>query len=752
MLLRKKDFIGCPHFAGRLAIHIRSVFLMVSLINLANSVVSKFIFVSLIFLFLIVQIAHGQTVTYSNTIPYGQVSVGQTKIDIVDGAGQAIVPGGTPPTLSLTATLDKSSDPSFSIVEAGCADTFERMCSVTVAFAPKSTGIFYAIVNVHVHIDASPVPGSLPLEEYDTIYLNGVGIPGVNQPVTVKAQSMRVAQSVYNPQLSTNTSSTSYDVVQGKSMSFEVSLSATNNQSSADKVTVQVVDSAGNVLSQSRNPIPISAITSGFRVPASAMTSFVPAVTGVLPITVRFDTSSAPNTKAVPLMGYALNVLKTYAPSVGLIRFGDCTGVHTCYGSTNPGNFANLLLEQSFVSDIFPVADNSLKFSTISSNFYGTPDKTKTTQDIDRGMADDIRALAFKKNTLGVSRLVGIVPAGYFKYHNLLTNTGMTAKTILQVQLVSETGIESLPHELGHGLGVFYEYYDKVTRLYNGPFEDGFNARSNVEIPKARSIMGPDDGTLSGIWIDTQTYLTTFKTLLTPTPDPDVILVSGLLSDTGIFTFGPSKRLPQGELTQSNLGGDIKVSTLDINNVEINSVVLQSDFGALISYPEGYSGSLTPTMGAIPIVVALPNSPNINTIQISLNAKPIAKTSVNAQLLLDIIESIPDNAFKLNELFEKNDHDEDMGNSINKIYKIKNHLAKEAEEIQKILNSKRPEKATYKLGELTEEIEHKTYLNYTVIDATQTTRQQVISEIEAIIKSISSDHHRDHDDDNREKK
>ena len=641
----------------------------------------------------------------------------------------------------------QSGSTDFAIENDGCSGASiptGSVCYFDVVFTPSSPGvktglIYYDWTNVY----RDPITGSSSNGSGTVNYQLSGATP--NQ-ANVFAQSVRPAQVIYNPRLSLNSPSTKVDIVQGKSMSFEVTLGAGNNQSSTDSVIVQVADLNGKILSHSKSPIQVSSIGSGFKIRASDMTAYLPLATGSLPIKIQFDAKLAPNTTTTPLVGTILNIVKTYTPSVGVIQFGDCNGPDVCYGAASNNNLKVLLGQQNFVSDIFPIADNSLKLSPTSVVFNGSPDKTglNLSRGSDKGISEDLLNLGFKKVVLGFQRLVAIVPAGYFPYHLEGFDAAGVTPHFGSVSFVNELAVGgTLPHELGHGLGTI-DLYDPRTRIYTGPYEDGFNARTNTATFHLPSFMGPDLGTISKLWIDSTSYSSIFKSLLKPPIDPDVIVVSGLLSDTGTFTFGPSKELLTGIFTQSVENGDIKVSALDSNNVEISSVSLKSDFTASVSYFNGGLGPASLEMSSIPVVVALQYDSHITSFQISQNGKTVAKTFLNAAILLEIIQSIPDNAFRLIGKRGQDDFDDDTKNDIvTRVYNIKKHLLKEVASIQNELNSRENKKAKHSLEKLEEKIKRLTYENYTFLDATQSSQQQVISELQSIIKKIeiSKDDH-----------
>ncbi len=242
--------------------------------------------------------------------------------------------------------------------------------------------------------------------------------------------------------------------------------------------------------------------------------------------------------------------------------------------------------------------------------------------------------------------------------------------------------------------------------------------------------------------MDNNTYLKVFNTLIQPIPDPEVIVVSGILKSSGQFTFRSSFNLPNRTLTPAVATGDLTVSILDENNHPINSVTVQTNFTASITSAEG-SAVTSPliSIGSIPLLVELPGSPSAETIEIASNhGAVISKASVNSQLLLGIVADIPDNAFKARE--RSHDGDRFVPATPAQIARARAILTKRVAEIQKLLNSKNAQVAALPLRELIKEIKRLTFDNYTVANAAQLTQAQVVLAIEDIIYKIERRHKR----------
>jgi hypothetical protein len=146
-------------------------------------------------------------------------------------------------------------------------------------------------------------------------------------------------------------------------------------------------------------------------------------------------------------------------------------------------------------------------------------------------------------------------------------------------------------------------------------------------------------GLRPGYWIDFTTYGIILQNLVSPPLlDPAVVIVSGVLTESGEFTFGPSAALPNGTLSASNPSGDLSINTLDQNGKILNSVSIQQDFTVNVLYQPGkVSGPAVVDAGAMPVVVTLPFESTVDSFSVVQNGKIIKQTSLNAQTLQGLI-------------------------------------------------------------------------------------------------------------------
>ena len=496
---------------------------------------------------------------------------------------------------------------------------------------------------------------------------------------------------------------------------------------------------------------------------------YVPMTLGQQTITGTISTPAGITTAPQSLM--ALNVYQTPKLTVGIVPVNQASDLPIgctypgCIGNPSNGNITQVLNQASFASKVFPVADNSVTLSPLLGISGDTDTIVDANGEFSNAIARDREMLLIKKGKMqGVStiysRIVGVVGSLY------LANRGLPLDLAGRwypdnIILLSEAAPTGLVHELSHSFGQRTDFYsggayspyypvngyDATSgRCYQYPIGDG--APSPVDpncIQSTESIMGPADG--ASKWMDAETYPIVFRYLKQSIPDPEVLLVSGILENSGKFTFDEADHLQYGNLTPSSATGDVVVSAFDQNDRLLSSVQLQSDFSA-INYPgPGAKGiSINVSVAAIPIVVELPFDANIDSIQVSSNRGKIAnKVSLDSLTLQGIVASIPDQAFKSRSHRHRNDHDSDDVKlaSSKQIKRYRIFLANEVAEIQKLLNSKRAKQQVFKtketvrlLKELIEQIRKMTFDNYVTVDATQLTQSQVILGIDAIKEKI----------------
>jgi hypothetical protein len=598
---------------------------------------------------------------------------------------------------------------------------------------------------------------------------------------TIKVDSASFVQVIYNPILPTNTNS-NYDAVAGKSASFSIKLTTSGfSSSSLGSVIVNILDGSGKALSSSMRPINLSDLSTGsYLVTPNMMQNFIPKMTLQNPISISFTMVGVNGVTANTKTVMSLNVIPTTVPKIGFVQIDEPAFTSITTGSwtealPSTNNVNSILSTNTFLSSIYPVADNSIiyqlrapvqnGFSPTGFSYSGGDDTS-----LDQSFAADEIQMDSLRRLLGLDRMIAIVPKTYFQSHGQPTKrVGAVRKPLPRyTAFVREDALSAVPHELSHTFGVTNEEYTLIqnadgtkTAIYDDTHIAGYDATSGQSYAispnvsgsiSAWSIMAPSDiaNPFRFYWIDDNTYNTVFTKLSQPGPlDPTTVLVSGVLTKSGQFTFNPSLNLPNGHTTSSVPGGDLTVSALDGNGKVTNSVTIQSDFSAIVSYENGATGaSLPPTieLSAMPVVIELPSAASISSLQVSQNGKILKTTSLGGQLLVGLISLIPDNAFKSQERCEKDD-DRDGRPQTTTILRDRKLLNALVSRIQSKLNKGKLKgddvwDAQELMKLLISEIKHLTYENYMVPDQSKLTQAQVIAQIKSIIQSLGLDRDR----------
>lgn len=449
-----------------------------------------------------------------------------------------------------------------------------------------------------------------------------------------------------------------------------------------------------------------------------------------------------------------------------------------------------------FLSAAFPVPDNSITVGTssvpaVSNKKLGSHDD-KLISFIAR---KDLTQLEVIREVLGYDRAVGVATDTYiqsiYPNYSLGTYTGFEMDGMKSV-ITWEGSTATVLHELGHTYGAKDRYcggdpdnpktmpcIDPVTGAisyltdYDGTPVKGFDAAnrnayvipfpdinepSNLSENRGPSFMGPAEHGLSAIatigdifdvtknafriWVDDITYNVMLKTMvIPPLGDPEILIVSGDVSNEGVVTFGNSFSVAEGTFTQSRDDGDISISTLDAEGKIIDSVSLVSGAKFITTLTKG-STYTNPERdaGGTPFVVKFPMTSRISAIQVSKQGKVLETTTLKAQGLAAVIARIPNYAFRIPPCpLKKGKCPDEQGWKVQFIETERDTLSKQVSIIQNILDSKHPKKALLPLKLLLAELKLVTYNNYVVPNAYYISQKQAATEIEDIIDGLDGD-------------
>lgn len=473
---------------------------------------------------------------------------------------------------------------------------------------------------------------------------------------------------------------------------------------------------------------------------------------------------------SAPKIGFAsLNVpnMCSYDPSLkNCLTKPDpnhVAGMQCATGSKTPCDTGPLL------SAVLPVPDNSYPNSIFQSpapELVGTDIGSTFLKVIclfnlncqkRRALVRDILNLSKQAQVSNLSRLVGIVSANYFLDHGDGLIGGITMPGVDKAVLVKEGFEKTIPHELGHTFGQIHEgYCNSATgcetssglvgfgHYLNWPIDgyDAFNqeryfwlpqpanfpAGANVafsymdgaELPPVTGVVQGEISNHLGIfyyWSDLNTYELALKAISSlPPNDPETVMVSGVLSDNGEFTFDGARTLSNGVITESQPSGDVSISTIDASGNTTAVVTIQSNYRAT-AIPGAPDDPASIDLGAMPMVVQIPSTSTAEFIVVRQNGNIIAKSPIIFELLQGIIGSMPSSAFI------------DQVESSDKINSI-------ITKIQSELESNQPRTAVGNLQNLINEIQKVTSANYVVSNPTQLTQDAVVAAIRNLISRL----------------
>jgi hypothetical protein len=439
-------------------------------------------------------------------------------------------------------------------------------------------------------------------------------------------------------------------LVQGKKAVVQAFLKGQNvSPTDSRSVTVQL-KAPGNPSPVSTS-VPLSAIASAPSEGYEVDLFTTPTSLGSASLSVTVDPNHllqpSPAVKEV-----SVSVEKTRNLNIGFVGIDGCTPpADNCYKS-HLTNFNDSVANMStFIQATYPIADVGSKIGAFPGGptFYGTvvtttPVSGKPTPSDFIGANKDLLNLSImgKLSSPPMDYVGGVVPSGYFSYHNLSSPlgdvVGYSGHALGQSSfLVEESAWTAAAHEIGHSFGLLDDYTSKGC-----PYTvSGFWPSHNPPIPiyNLPGIMcGTEPNNLLAQWMSEGVYSQIFQSLKKPAIDPEVILVSGLLMKDGNFQSSALYHKSDGYLTESQ-NGNFSVNMLDPSGAVLSTTSQQINFSAFIN-PIGLVST-----DSTPVVLSVPYSPDTDQIRITFNNQTISSISTGTALLKSAITSIPDSSF-----------------------------------------------------------------------------------------------------------
>ena len=503
--------------------------------------------------------------------------------------------------------------------------------------------------------------------------------------VTASSPSISIAgthltQAV--PDFSLNNAGT-LDLVLGKKAILQVFLSATGIQpSDLRTVSIEAVvpDSSLSPLIQS---VPLSAIASAPQGGYEVDFFFSPNSPGSSDLIVTVDPTQQIQTTPATIT-QLVETQPTRNLNIGFVAIDGCTPPATeCYGSHLAQFDTSVFNMSNFIQATYPIADQGSSIGTFPGNpvFNGTVVTTTSFADF-FGMNKDLLNLSImgKLSSPPQDFVGGIVPSGYFGYHDARTSGGLTpigysGSLINQHSfLVEESAWTAAAHELGHSFGL-PDLYSLNGTCPSESYVNGFwpSHFPPLPIPASPELMcGSEPNNPLANWIGTVSYSTIFQKLLQPADDPEVLLVAGILTSRGTFESSSLYQISKGTL-----------STTQPGNFVVNILGASGETISQLSEAVSFTANLNPigrvSTDSIPIILSLPYASNADLVQLTLNSQPVATFTPSSQLLLNAVQAIADSSFvkdparERRELLEKAQNIERTLGLCRQIDSVRNH-------------------------------------------------------------------------------
>lgn len=555
----------------------------------------------------------------------------------------------------------------------------------------------------------------------------------------IQVSSVQLAQVVYNPTIAEKIEellspgvppayvrlnpieSTLFHAVLGKSLSFRptVKLEGAVPEGS---FYVQVIDESNKLVWQSdqktfKEAFPSSSV---FQFPkeisnkTSVLNRYVPESIAVKKLVAKVvSTNSA--VEVTEKSGLTLNVYKTYAPSVGMIRVNPSK--ETEKSVVNEAYFQKMLGYSDYISDLFPVADKSIKLVDKGALKSATGDEMQ--------LGKDMKAMEVQRLLLGLDRLVGIVSD---KYPPIKSRNGLWSENTPGVVVVKEGFVHTMAHELTHSFGVQSELYENLS----GATFYGFNARTQQSYT-GFSVSDAGSFDLNTAiekldWKDDRNYSINMRYLLSPFDKMETMLIAGLITKTGSVENLDVYKILKGKVHLADGLGNLQVKVYD----KFMKLLYETTFPAyLINSMEASVGAPVPTAPSTsPFAVQIPKIEGVDSIQIVKKGVVISTTKLDSMYLSGVIERIPLAAYRITKCSKSKNPDEFRS-------KERDVLRTSVKVIQKEIDKGNSKKAKLLLEGLVVQIKLLTSNSYVPANEAELSQSSVVSEVRALSKKLN---------------
>jgi hypothetical protein len=328
-----------------------------------------------------------------------------------------------------------------------------------------------------------------------------------------------------------------------------------------------------------------------------------------------------------------------------------------------------MLASDTFIQDTYPVADAMVT----GSKWPGVPLSASTLSGQDSIVSDILEVAQVQAIQLPSARNgIGIVPSdpdgtsnsGYFSSRDPGHGThgaslvpkvfGQPISVLLpfypRASLVEEGWWPVTAHEIAHTFGVA----DSAGALVL----NGFNVRLDQPIQvkaEATDFMGPRGSqpyfqSLAGAWITSSSYGVIFEGDLVNPADPQVLLLSGIITGAGQLQMNPSHLLDAGEATpfSSLANGEITASN------GLDEIVFQGSFLDASQLELLTDSQVSIPVQSTPFLVNIPFSGEISAVEIKQGGVVVGHINPVGELLVSAINAIPVKDFRRDPTHARN--------------------------------------------------------------------------------------------------
>lgn len=418
-------------------------------------------------------------------------------------------------------------------------------------------------------------------------------------------------------------------------------------------------------------PLGVAAANDGVTNTIALSPSFVAQSAGTVIVTAALSTS--PNAQASPLPKTALVSATNGLPIVYIPLEGTCTTAGCVGRLVENSPVTHVAQSNAFIQDTYPVANGQVTSPPLQ--------LTQTVSEVTPSvgalaqqslfLAQDLLTVLQTRTAINPAARngVGIVPAnpGYFLSRGFSDTThGFTVAVTSSspyyaslsnlvnpgASLVEEGWWVVTAHEIAHTFGV---PDNKGSTLFDN--NQAYDVAGNRIILKSSSsnvfdFMGSPGTTsssgsppyfqnLTQAWITAGTFGAIFENLLTAQPDPQVMVLSGILSQAGLVQLGPTAFQSNGTSTPFVKAAGGAVTALD----DTGAILAQASFATANQLQFLTDDGSTVSATDIPFLIQLPVGASASTIQIASNGQVLKSFNPASQLLIDAITEIPATSF-----------------------------------------------------------------------------------------------------------